>query len=397
METAGFHRLRFSHLSRWLVLFTLAHFGHHLLTALPTPLLPFFRSEFGLDYAGSGLALSVFSITYGVSQLPGGALADRLGARRLMTLGIIGVAAAGLAIYFTRSYFWLLVCLGLMGLVGGGYHPAAPPLVCATVPPGSRGRALGVHAIGGSASFFIAPLVVAATAVVWGWRESYLVLAVPTLLFGLLLYVTLGRFEGNNGAGLAPAADSPPPEAAGRPDFLFFVALSAAGTIMVVAGVSYVPLLLVDGFGVSEESAAAILAVVYLAGIFANMAVGFLTDRFSKKAILIATLMASAAALAAFNAAPYAWGTIGLLSVLGALIVILQNAAESFVMAGTHPRRCSSVLGRYYFATIAGGGLFTPLFGALIDRRGFAASYVILALLLLLAAAFYAAWLRRSG
>ena len=56
----------------WLVLFTLGHFSHHLLTALPVPLLPFIRDNFSLDYAHAGLLVSVFSIAYGVSQLPSG-------------------------------------------------------------------------------------------------------------------------------------------------------------------------------------------------------------------------------------------------------------------------------------------------------------------------------------
>ena len=38
-----------------LPLFVLAHFGHHLLTALPVPMLPLIRDEFTLDYTQSGL------------------------------------------------------------------------------------------------------------------------------------------------------------------------------------------------------------------------------------------------------------------------------------------------------------------------------------------------------
>ncbi|MFH1169092.1 MAG: hypothetical protein V1691_00220, partial [Chloroflexota bacterium] len=38
-----------------LPLFVVGHFAHHLMNALPVPLLPFIRSEFGLDYTQSGL------------------------------------------------------------------------------------------------------------------------------------------------------------------------------------------------------------------------------------------------------------------------------------------------------------------------------------------------------
>ena len=69
-------------------LFVLAHFVHHLLTALTIPLLPFIRSDFSLDYAQSGWAVSAFSLSYGFGQLPAGWLADRIGARLILTIGI---------------------------------------------------------------------------------------------------------------------------------------------------------------------------------------------------------------------------------------------------------------------------------------------------------------------
>lgn len=62
-------------------LFVLAHFSHHVLTALTVPLLPFIRNDFALDYTQAGLVVSSFSLAYGIGQLPAGWLADRAGAR----------------------------------------------------------------------------------------------------------------------------------------------------------------------------------------------------------------------------------------------------------------------------------------------------------------------------
>ena len=76
----------------------MAHFAHHLLTALPVPLLPFIRADFNLGYAEAGLVVSAFSLAYGVGQLPAGWLADRIGARTLLFIGIFGVAVAGVLV-----------------------------------------------------------------------------------------------------------------------------------------------------------------------------------------------------------------------------------------------------------------------------------------------------------
>ena len=58
--------------------FIMAHFGHHLLTALPQPLLPSIRSEFNLSYGQSAVVTTSFALAGGGSQLPSGWLADRI-------------------------------------------------------------------------------------------------------------------------------------------------------------------------------------------------------------------------------------------------------------------------------------------------------------------------------
>ncbi len=121
----------------------LAHFIHHLLTALPVPLLPFIRNDFALDYTQAGLVVSAFNLAYGIGQLPGGWLADRIGPRILITIGICGVALAGILVGLSQTYIMMLVFLALMGVVGGGYHPSAAPLVSASVEVKNRGRATG--------------------------------------------------------------------------------------------------------------------------------------------------------------------------------------------------------------------------------------------------------------
>ena len=113
--------------------FVVAHFVHHLLTALPIPLLPLIRSDYSLDYTLSGWVVSAFNLAYGMGQLPAGWLADRIGPRIIITVGICGVALAGLFVGLSQSFGMLLFFLALMGFLGGGYHPASPPLIAASV------------------------------------------------------------------------------------------------------------------------------------------------------------------------------------------------------------------------------------------------------------------------
>jgi len=107
--------------------------------ALLSPLLPFIRNDFSLSYTEIGGLLFAYNIAYGVSQLPAGWVADRIGPRIMLTVGVAGVAFAGLLIGLSPTYVMLVLFLVLLGIAGGGYHPAAAPLVSASVMPENRG------------------------------------------------------------------------------------------------------------------------------------------------------------------------------------------------------------------------------------------------------------------
>ncbi len=272
----------------WLVLFTLGHFSHHLLTALPVPLIPFIRDDFTLDYAQSGLLLSVFSISYGISQLPAGWLADRMGARNLMGIGIVGIGLCGILTGFSSGYVILMVLLGLMGFLGGGYHPSAPPLVSSTLPAAQRGKAIGIHAIGGSAAYFITPVIASITAVAWGWRSSFIILAVPTLVFGLIIYILMGKRTAQTKTSSGTETGTILPRKPGKKsDLLAFMALSSITTIIFTATMSFIPLLMVDNFNMSQGFGC-YLRCYYLSHRHLRQPIsGFLTDRLGRIPLMI--------------------------------------------------------------------------------------------------------------
>ena len=96
-------------------LFVLAHFSHHVVSSLLTPLLPFIRSDFVLTKTQVGTLGSAYNLPYGLGQLPGGWLADRVGPRKLILVGISGVAAAGLLVGVSPNYLVMAVFLVILG------------------------------------------------------------------------------------------------------------------------------------------------------------------------------------------------------------------------------------------------------------------------------------------
>jgi MFS family permease len=369
-----------------LPLFVLAHFSHHLLMALTIPLSPMIRSDFSLDYTYTGLVISAFNLSYGIGQLPGGWLADRFGPRWMITLGIWGVAVAGFFVGLSQSFGIMVVSLALMGVLGGGYHPAAPPMISSLVEPMRRGRALGLHMIGGGASFFLSPIIAMAIAAYWGWRGSFICLAIPTLAFGIYFHWLLKNREA--GRSMDRGRSSRPTERAPggrlfRP-LIVVIFLSTFSAAVLFSVMSFIPLFLVDKIGYSKETAGTFFAVIYSAGLWASPLGGYLSDRFGPIPVLLFVLLLTGPVIFLLHFVS-SWIGIGiLLLALGMIIYVRMPVSESYILSHTPEGRRSGVLGIYFFAGMEGGGILTPLMGYLIDHQGFFVTYTLAASILVL-------------
>ena len=369
-----------------LPLFILAHLGHHLLTALPIPLSPLIRNDFNLDYTQTGLVVSAFTLSYGIGQLPAGWLTDRVGPRIIITLGICGVALSGLFVGLSYTYMMMIVFLVCMGIMGGGYHPAAPPMIAASVEPEKRGSALGLHMIGGSTSYFLAPIIAAAIAVSWGWRGAFIGLAIPAMIFGVIFYLVLGRIQSAKGKSeQAVIAD---PEGLSKPGrvsrLVVFIILSDFLNTVVFAVASFIPLFLVDHFHLAEGKAAAAMAFMYSAGLWASPLGGYLSDRWGRVPVILAICLVAGPVIIAINAATGSMGMYAILVALGIIYYVRMPVSESYIVGRTSAKNRSTILGFYFFSGMEGGGVLTPVMGYMIDRFGFYASFTASGVVMLL-------------
>jgi len=343
------------------------------MTALPAPLLPLIRDNFALDYTRAGLVVSVFGLAYGLGQLPAGWLADRIGIHITITVGICGVALAGLMVGLSQSFAMMIVFMALMGVAGGGYHPSAAPLISTSVGSKNQGQALGVHQIGGSASFFVTPLVVTAIAAAWGWRGSFIGLAAPTAIFGVIFYVFLvRRIVKNKFVGTIASHHKETPFPPGHWNHLvFFLILSVFTQTVTFSIIPFIPLFIVDNFGIDGEVAGAFLSIIYSAGLWASPLGGYLSDRFGGVSVVLIVCLLTGPLIYLLNLVPYGLGFGALLLMIGIVMYICMPASESYIIRQAPEHRRSTVLGIYYFTGAEAGAILAPLLGSLIDRFGF--------------------------
>ena len=339
-------------MSGMLPLFVLAHFSHHFTAAIFQPLTPFIRDEFSLNYQQMGWIMSVSNIAYGVSHLPAGWLSDHLGPRIMILLGISGVALFAILAGLAPSYIILAVFLVMSGIMGGGYHPAASPLVAASVDPKYRGSALGLHQIGGTASFFLTPLIAAAVFQVLSWRGTIISMAIPAFLIGIVLFVLLGKrgYASQN----APVTAERHPET-GEPSrsvrrLIPIIALGVMLQVLIFGATSFTALFAVDNLGASEETGALLFSLLHFAGLWAGPVGGYLSDRIGTVPIMLTVSIIAGPTLYFLGMTSLGWSIWAVLLVLGICMYIAMPVTESHIITHSPPHRRSTVLGVYYFS-----------------------------------------------
>lgn len=363
-----------------LPLFILAHFLHHFTAAFLQPLMPFIRDEFALDYTQAGWIMSAFTLAYGFSHLPAGWLSDRISPRLMITMGISGVALFAIAVGLAPTYLFLVLFAILLGAVGGGYHPSASPLVAASVDKKNQGRALGLHQIGGTASFFLTPLIIVAIAGALGWRGAVVSMSIPAFIIGIVLFILIGRRGyATKDSKTTDISQSAPPATPGNTRRLIaFITLGIIIQITVFSVASYVPLFAVDSLKSSEQMAALLFSFFHFAGLWAGPIGGYLSDRLGKVPVMLTVCLIAGPALYLLNLTSLSWNVWAVLLLLGTCMYMGMPITESYVITHAPKRRRSTILGIYYFASRGGVGLVTPLIGYIADHYSFATSFTVL-------------------
>lgn len=351
--------------------FILSHLGHHLCTGVLVPLLPLLRQYFQLNYFRSGLLTSSFSIAYGFAQLPIATISDRAGKRTIIILGLLGISLSGMAAGLTRNYSQLLICLVLMGLFGSSYHASSSSFLSQSFSQERRGQMLGLHLVGGSLSFMITPFLAVLIARLSGsWRFAFSILALPALMAGFLLWVTVRDHEENEARLTSTSVE-------GEPVWRYM--LQAIGLLLGAALLlqlitfsiySFLPLYLVDKHGVSFEQAGVMTGIMIGVGIVGSPLGGTLSDRIGRQRVILVSVISAGPLLYLFTLAPIGFGVLAILVLYGLVMSFRMPAIESLIADFVPSQRRATALAAYYFFSQETASVITPLVGRLIDLQG---------------------------
>jgi sugar phosphate permease len=150
--------------------------------------LPLVGQEFHLSPTVMGAVISAFFVGYASMQIPGGMIADKIGPRNSITLGVAFWSGFSLLTGTATNLATLMgirVCFGL----GEGLHPAAAfKALSAWFPPGERSRANGLVMSSNALGPMIAPILFASLMSAFGWRAAFYIVSVPGFIIALGAY-----------------------------------------------------------------------------------------------------------------------------------------------------------------------------------------------------------------
>ena len=354
--------------------FCYTHLSHDMTTGLLVALLPFIRQDLALNYFQAGLLVSAYSVTSGISQIFGGWVGDRI-KRRWITicLGLAGVGVSGLAAGVMPSYISLLIAMIIMGIFAGAYHPSAVPAISSLFHD-RRGKAIGLHMIGGSVGFGIGPFIGTAIAATMGWHWAFIILCLPSLVAAVWVALWLRKIEPSIKVDHAAAEAGVP----GDNVTVWQVLRSAALIITLVVLVTFtsgsllpfVPLYLVDHHGMTSTLAAIWTSVIRASGILGSLLGGWLSDRWGNKQTVLLSLIAIGPAILLFS---YTTNIVLLAIVMlsiGILWTTRETAVQTYLMGRTPLRLHGIVFGIYFGIGMQGQSLMQPVYGGFMDMLG---------------------------
>ena len=368
-----------------------AHWVSHFHMFVLPMLFPFLKQELGVGYIELGFALTVFAVISGLTQAPIGYLADHIGARKILLMGLTLGGCALILLGLHPTYPWLIGSAVLLGLANSVYHPADYAILSAHMNEARMGRAFSVHTFAGYVGGAVTPAVVAALVATIGGNGALIVSGAVGPFVALLLLVA--GIPDASAAERKLAGREMPRQSVLTPALvmltIFFTLLSLSS-----AGIGNFGLVaLMSGYGATFSAANLALTAYLGASAVGVLAGGFLADHTTRHGQVAAACFAINAVIVLM---------IAILN-LPTLVLTAAMASAGFLGGVIAPSRDmlvrnaapSGAAGRAFGIVSTGfnlGGILSPLlFGWIMDQNWphwvFGASVIFMVITVLLALA----------
>ncbi len=297
------------------------------LTFGPRSAMGFFQlpmlAEKGWDRTTFGLAMAFQNLAWGIGTPIFGALADRYGTARILSLsGILYTAGLVMMAYSTTPGMFYLSGGVLVGLgVAAGSFGIVLAAFARAVTPEQRSLAFGIGTAAGSFGMFVFAPLGQGLISSFGWFNALLYMAAMMLAIPFLAIALRGSARDGRGgmAEVEQTVGQALREALGHQSYLLLTAGFFVCGFQVAFITAHFPAYISD-IGIDASYAVIALALIGFFNIIGSLAAGFIGQRYSKPKFLAYIYVGRAILIAAFISLPQTPATVIIFAILMGLL-----------------------------------------------------------------------------
>ncbi len=360
----------------FLVFFAFLIYGS--IESLRTATLASVVEENNLSYSLGGSIVTVYFIGYILSTFVMGALAKRIGSKKVLLMGL-GFFLIGISIYILGGIAILLTGAFFSGVAGGAIAVSGNSLVV-EADPENKGRNLNwtslFHSVGSMLMPLYCSFLFATNA---SWTVSY-ISVMPILVVGIILtsIIAFGKKEIKPMKESIEKADGKKKMSINK-SLIFLLLMVFLYVFSEVGIITWMVEFLNTQKGLSLEVASGYLSGYFLLVMLGRLLGGVAIDRIGyEKSIIFASLLAMAAIAAGIIANDFSAVLLALSGLFFSIIYPTGIAIISSIM----PKNTQQAIGLYSACGGVGGAVSGYLMGSLGDVLGIAsAMWAIIVLL----------------
>ena len=356
----------------------LGHAIKHIYNSgLQSILLPEIKLGLGLNATQLGSLAFSRQATGWVSTVGAGYLGDRFANRASLMLGA-SLTLMGVSYFLAGSaptYWLMFLAMLLVGVGPSLYHPPAIGALSRRFPD-KRGFAISLHGTGGSVGEVLGPLVTAGALAFLMWRDVLRVSVLPAILAAFVIWAMMRSVPGEvPGSSSARSYLSSLTALLKKRTLLLLVAVTALRSMGQSSVQVFLPVYLREDLDFSVARVAVYLALAQVVGVVAQPAMGFLSDKYGRKRVLIPAMAALGLLFLALAGAGSELRLLLTILALGAFLYSLHTIFIAAAMDIAGGEIQSTVVSLIYGASFL--GTVSPIIaGVIADSYGTSSAFL---------------------
>jgi MFS family permease len=360
-----------------------SHVCNHMQSGMVSVLYPVMMGELGFGYFQIGVLQTIYQLSAMGFQVVYGVLARFFPRAILLGIGNMICGAFYMGTGLAQNFVQVGAMRGLSGLGSSVQHPVGSAILVSYFEK-ARGRVLTLHHSAGNLGAFLAPAI-AGTLLLWvDWRTVFYIVGIPGVIMGVAYFflrdtvVAAGEVKSKKSRIKGSVQDYLQCLKNRNVVMISLIQMVGAAGRGTGVNVAFLTAFFIARLKVSVTAAAGLLMIYQLSGLLGPLAIGWLSDRFNRKAVLQITLLGSTLTtlwlLVHQTVSPM---LILNLICYGALIQSRGTLTQSVVSEAVPANMMDVAFSIYFFIGFISGPAWTFLVGWLIDASSFTLAFQV--------------------